>query len=167
MNDQKKSPHGNVGFNSTLVSGSSPLEIILNRLDGVRKSLRGFTAKCPAHADRTASLSISEADTGNALIHCFAGCPVVDVLQAIGLELSALYPKRISVEMTPQERSQARQWARLARFDAAINALILELEVVIIGARKAIAGTLTFEDLERMVVALQRFLDAKVVLNGR
>ncbi len=34
------------------------LERVLGRLSGVRKSLKGWTACCPAHDDRTPSLSI-------------------------------------------------------------------------------------------------------------
>lgn len=53
-----------------------------------------MVARCPAHKDRTASLSIRELDDGRTLVHCFAGCEVGAVLGAIGLDLADLYPPR-------------------------------------------------------------------------
>jgi len=38
---------------------------------------------CPAHADRTPSLSVRQGERG-ILVHCFAGCRSEDVLRAIG-----------------------------------------------------------------------------------
>ena len=35
---------------------------LLARLDGVRRTSNGWIALCPAHPDRTASLSIAEGD---------------------------------------------------------------------------------------------------------
>lgn len=34
-----------------------------------------WTACCPAHNDRSPSLSIREEAAGRVLVHCFAGCP--------------------------------------------------------------------------------------------
>ena len=71
------------------------LQDILNRLDGVKKSGKGFIAKCPAHDDKTPSLSMIELADGRILIRCFAECPTLDVLAAIGLSLSDLFPKSL------------------------------------------------------------------------
>jgi len=49
-------------------------------------------AKCPAHADNNPSLSITETDTGNVLLYCFAGCPTPNVIDALELEFSDLFP---------------------------------------------------------------------------
>jgi hypothetical protein len=63
----------------------TPTMRVLDRLDGVRRSGNGWTARCPGHEDRNASLSVNERSDGSALVHCFAGCKVVDLLQSIGL----------------------------------------------------------------------------------
>ena len=42
-------------------------------------------ARCPAHKDRTPSLSISEGDDGVPLVHCHAGCEQGDVIDALTL----------------------------------------------------------------------------------
>ena len=58
----------------------------------------GHMAQCPAHDDRKESLSISEGESGQALLHCHAGCAVSDIVAAIGLEMSDLFvsrPKRM------------------------------------------------------------------------
>ncbi len=52
-----------------------------------RKSGAGWSALCPAHDDKTPSLSVREVD-GKVLVHCHAGCEqraVIDALKARGL----------------------------------------------------------------------------------
>lgn len=64
---------------------------ILDRLEGVRETgTDRWLARCPAHDDRSPSLSIR--DVGDRLlVHCFAGCDALDVVHAVGLELSDLF----------------------------------------------------------------------------
>lgn len=50
-------------------------------------------AKCPAHDDKSPSLSVRETEDGRVLIHCHAGCGASDVLAAIGLTLADLFPE--------------------------------------------------------------------------
>lgn len=57
----------------------TPVQLLLSKLTGVKKSGSGWSARCPGHEDRRASLSISEGDDGRALVHCHAGCPVDEV----------------------------------------------------------------------------------------
>ena len=47
-------------------------EAIAKALGG-RKAGGGWTARCPAHDDRTPSLSIRDADDNKVLVHCHAG----------------------------------------------------------------------------------------------
>ncbi len=42
-----------------------------------------YIASCPAHDDRTPSLSIKESHTGKILVHCFAGCSQDEVISAL------------------------------------------------------------------------------------
>lgn len=66
---------------------------LLERLDGVKEGASGkWRAKCPAHDSSGLSLAIGEGDNGGILLHCFAGCDAVDVVSAIGLSLSDLFP---------------------------------------------------------------------------
>jgi len=74
--------------------GKSNLDSILSRLKNVRRTRSGWTACCPAHDDRRASLSISVGDDGRVLLHCHAGCNVENVASALGLEMRDLFPER-------------------------------------------------------------------------
>lgn len=57
------------------------LEALLNGLERVRRSGRGFTASCPAHEDKDPSLAIAFDERGIGL-YCFAGCSVDSILAA-------------------------------------------------------------------------------------
>jgi putative DNA primase/helicase len=50
---------------------------------GGRRIGRGWIAKCPAHQDRTPSLSIGESDDGKPLFYCHAGCGQAQVIAAL------------------------------------------------------------------------------------
>jgi|TARA_R100000501_G_C2536759_1_gene57330 hypothetical protein len=72
----------------------TPAQRLLDRLEKVRQTGDGrWMARCPAHDDRTPSLSIKECDDGRLLMHCFAGCPAGDVLTPVGLSLGDLFPE--------------------------------------------------------------------------
>jgi hypothetical protein len=73
---------------------SEPVARLLARLDGIRRNGAGWMAKCPAHADRTASLSVTAGDDGRALLHCHAGCPVEAVTGAAGIATADLFEPR-------------------------------------------------------------------------
>lgn len=65
-------------------------EEIASRLHA-RPSRAGFIARCPAHEDRSPSLSIHEGQDGRTLIHCFAGCSVESVCDALKIKVSDLF----------------------------------------------------------------------------
>lgn len=113
---------------------------IVSRLDHCRQ-VGGdrWMAKCPAHDDRGPSLSIRDAGDGRTLIHCFAGCGAVDVLAAIGLELSDLYP--------PTDRNYP---AEVRQRRATIDEMVVEIGRA--DMRKGIR--LQGKDLERFRQAL-------------
>jgi hypothetical protein len=63
----------------------------LSRLERVRRSGSGWVARCPAHEDRSPSLSVREGGEGRVLVYCHAGCPTEDVVAAIGLTMRDLF----------------------------------------------------------------------------
>ena len=73
---------------------NNPIDNVLDKLSNVKQTSGGYTALCPAHDDKQSSLSVSESDTGAVLIHCHAGCDTADVLSAIGLKMTDLYPPK-------------------------------------------------------------------------
>ncbi|MEW6038014.1 MAG: DNA primase [Pseudomonadota bacterium] len=72
-----------------------PVGEFLARLEGLRETGAGrWMAKCPAHKDRTPSLSIRQCEDGRILVFCFAGCAAEDIVSAVGLTLADLFPER-------------------------------------------------------------------------
>src|SRR5262249_16852995 len=72
----------------------TPVETLLGKLPGARKVGSGWSARCPAHDDRKASLSVSAGDDRTALVKCHAGCNTSAILSAIGLTLADLFPRK-------------------------------------------------------------------------
>ncbi len=146
---------------------SDPLALVLSRVDGVRKSGKGHTFKCPAHDDKSASVSAGIGNSGAVILHCFAGCSTADVLAAIGLQLADLYPERIAPQ-TPEARQERREFAQMANWRAALNVLSFEALLIESASHYLIhTGPLTQQDHERLILASQRVTDAKAVLDGR
>ena len=68
---------------------------LLNHLRKVRKNgAHSWMACCPAHDDKSPSLSLSEGSDGHILVHCFAGCTPQEVMTSLGLSLGDLFPKK-------------------------------------------------------------------------
>lgn len=72
----------------------TPVEELLAKLPGAKKVGHGWSARCPAHEDRRASLSIAQSDDGTVLLKCHAGCDTAAVLAAVGLTLANLFTPR-------------------------------------------------------------------------
>ncbi|MDD2768711.1 MAG: DNA primase [Methylococcus sp.] len=109
---------------------ADPSSELLSRLNGVRKTGPGrWVACCPAHEDRTPSLSIRQVDDGRILIHDFGGCGVEDVLAAVGLEVKDLFPPRDPPPggFRPRQgipETRARELIALAAREATICAIV-------------------------------------------
>lgn len=99
---------------------------LLDRLQGVRQTAPGrWLASCPAHEDRSPSLSIRELDDGKVLVYDFGGCEVSAVLQAIGLNLSDLYDRPLGQQFDPSHsRVPARDLLELISEETSVVAII-------------------------------------------
>ena len=69
---------------------------ILARLANVKETASGWTACCPGHEDRQASLSISEGDEGRVLLHCHANCTLETVVSGLGITKADLFDRQAS-----------------------------------------------------------------------
>jgi len=78
------------------MSKADPLDLLLSHLDGAKKNGDRYLAHCPAHSDKSPSLSLSRGEDGRALVHCHAGCKTLDVLAAVGMELRDLFLDNLS-----------------------------------------------------------------------
>jgi len=70
------------------------LDNLLSRLENVKKSGSGHTARCPGHEDNKNSLGISVGDNGYILLKCYAGCEFGDIVKSLGLEPSDFMPEK-------------------------------------------------------------------------
>jgi hypothetical protein len=89
------------------------------QVDGRQNGRRRLMVRCPAHDDRSPSLSI-EHKHDRTLIHCFAGCEAERVVEAIGLTLTDLYDDRVPDVVPLRGRGSAapRHRALESGFDA-------------------------------------------------
>jgi phage/plasmid primase-like uncharacterized protein len=56
-----------------------------------KKCAGGWIDRCPAHDDRSPSLSIKETPKGKLLLYCFAGCTFDEIIKAAALPHSSLH----------------------------------------------------------------------------
>jgi hypothetical protein len=70
------------------------LDSVLTKLDGARRSGEGWSARCPAHEDRSPSLTVAAGKDGRILLHCQAGCSIDAICSALGVDLADLFPPR-------------------------------------------------------------------------
>jgi hypothetical protein len=87
----------------------SPYERVIAALKARGSRRSGGNWTCPAHDDRTPSLSVTDSvdqDTGypTVLVHCHAGCGIGDVLDALGLEASDLFLGNGQGELFPASK---------------------------------------------------------------
>lgn len=94
---------------------SDPVQRILTALrehgHEPREAGAGWCCRCPAHDDRTPSLSIHAGDDGRALVNCHAGCTVDAVCGAIGLRPADLFipdPSRLGGRNGHAPKTQRR-----------------------------------------------------------
>jgi hypothetical protein len=124
---------------------------LLDRLERVKETGHGrWLARCPAHQDKSPSLSIRELDDGRVLLHDFAGCAVSDVLAAVGLTLSDLFPQRLpGHSYTPSHsRIPARDLLQIISQETSVVAVIAA-DII---AKKNISNN----DWQRLALAASR-----------
>jgi hypothetical protein len=130
----------------------SNVDNFLSRLDKVRQSgPDSWMACCPAHADRSASLSVRHSGD-KTLIHCFAGCSVHEVIGALGLDISDLFPPNQHQGKPERRPFPAMDTLRAIGFEA--------LVVAAAGTTMLAGETFTTADRERLIQAVARIQSA-------
>lgn len=99
---------------------------LLDRLDRVKSTAPGkWVARCPAHEDRSPSLSIRELDDGRILLYDFGGCEIGDVLAAVGLRLTDLFDKPLGEQIAPSKsRIPARDLLEIISEETSVVAIV-------------------------------------------
>lgn len=149
--------------NSACNSTPSPVDKLLSRLDKVRSTDEGkWTACCPAHEDRSPSLSIRETSDGTVLVKCWTGCGAAEIVSAVGLTLADLFPEPPE---NPHSPGQRRPWRDAA--GEAFRALAADVAIIhLAGASVAKGFALAAADRERVALAVARVRDALHLIDG-
>ena len=134
-------------------------EALLSRLTKVKRIGAGrWKACCPAHQDKTPSLSIRETDAGVVLLHCFGeGCAAADIVAAVGMEVSDLFTDLPMRQDKPGKAIVSQVQAMEVLDEALIELLIIASDM----AEKADPATRS--RINRIIFVLNRLKD----LTGR
>lgn len=131
---------------------------ILERLKKVRPSgNNSWRACCPAHdGNNPTALTIKEEPDGRILMHCFQGCSAIDILEAIGLDVSELFPESTEHHQKPVTK----------KFYASdiLAAVRFECQIVLMAAYELDKGRkLPEKDLARLRLAMVRINEAEAM----
>lgn len=139
---------------------SANIEKLISRLSGVKKQGQyKWLSRCPAHQDKSPSLAIKLGPDGVILVHCFAGCSVHSVLQAISLEPTDLFPPKITKCAVKGAKD----------FDAytALRAMADDVLIVLVACRMVLKGEkLAGRDFERLSLSARRLQEARSFVLG-
>lgn len=133
----------------------SPIDRLLSSLDRVKRTgPNTWLASRPTREDKRPSLTIRELDDGRILLHDFGGDSTGEILAAIGLTFSDLYPPRaVDHHRKPERRP----------FPAAdtLRAVAFESTIVALAGAAIVAGEpINQFDKDRLLVAVGRINDA-------
>ena len=137
----------------------SDINDLLTRLSKVKQTGAGkWVACCPAHEDRSPSLSIKQADD-KILIYCFAGCDVDDVVGSVGMSLSDLMPESTGFNQ-PHKPTALTASTKAELFDVMVG----ETAIFMVAARQIAMGV-PFSDVDTKRIRLAELrLDQVIAL---
>ena len=139
---------------------------LLNGLQKVKRTGNSsWMACCPAHDDRSPSLSIKDNGDGKLMLKCFAGCETIDVLGAIGLDWDDVMPPKKKLERIQTVKTMNH---KIYATDA-IEIIRKEAQIIVMAAIDITKGVKINEpELERIKTAMTRINTAlEATKNGR
>lgn len=132
---------------------------LLSRLAKVKQTSRhSWIACCPKHEDKHPSMTILDCDDGRILIHCFAGCAPLEILESIGLMFEDLFPEPLK---------PAKSMRRPFPAADVLECLALESKIVLITAHRVEQGLpILMPDMTRLRTAVYRIEEGRELANG-
>jgi hypothetical protein len=135
------------------------VNILLSRLSGCRPMGRDrWQARCPSHDDKTPSMTIRAMDDGRLLIHCFAGCSALDIVESVGLSMTDLFPEPLGDFKPVRAPFSATDVLRTMKTEA----LVLAIAASDMADGKALAQV----DVDRVALSAGRIADAVEYINA-
>lgn len=137
-------------------------EDFVSRLSKAKRTGNGrWIASCPAHDDRSPSMSVATGDDGKILFNCHSGCDQQAVVDAMGLQFSDLYPESL-------KRIPEKEYRRGFAAGDVLEAISDEALLVAVAASNIAAGVvLTDEDRARLITAANRIENARRMALGQ
>jgi hypothetical protein len=144
------------------ITPKNPTDLFLSRIENIREIRPGvYSGSCPtaihAKGDRSRGLRVTVRDDGALLLWCGAGCGADEIVSAVGLTLSDLFPS------TPKEPdcTGSRPKAPRLRPGDLLELVVTESLVCAVAARDIRAGRpLSDEDVARLDLAEETILAA-------
>lgn len=126
---------------------------IISRLTKCKSTGRNqWLACCPAHNDKTPSMTVRELDDGRVLIHCFSGCEPLSIMDSLGLEMTDLFPERLGQFEPVRQPFNAMDVLRALRRESGVLAIAV--------AHVAEGKPINSEHKARIDLAAERIADA-------
>jgi hypothetical protein len=136
------------------------LDEFLSLLKKVRRTGKNsWLACCPAHEDRSPSMSVGLGDDQRILVRCFAECGFEEIVSAVGMEVADFFPERIVGEQLGPMRIPA------ADVLAALADELMIIEVITCDLERGL--TIPQDDYDRLHVAISRVTAAKEAALGK
>ena len=131
------------------------IENLLERLTGVKTTKNNeWVALCPVHNEKTPSLGLKLTPEGKIICHCFGcGASGLDVIHALNLDPSELFPPEDSVTYTRQKRVYLSA-------DTVLWCLQYEATILSLAACDIVNGCVNVDDTKRILLAQSRIEQA-------
>jgi hypothetical protein len=134
------------------------IDLILSRLEKVKTTSRNsWMACCPSHDDRSPSLALRLEEDGRILLNCFAQGPKENILDALGVEFSDLFPQPLGNFPSVKRSFYPGDVLKAIRFEAQI----------VLMAAYALRTEKPLPDMEmrRLEMAMERINEAVEMAN--
>jgi hypothetical protein len=150
---------GEADQHNTFNSNFNPIDHLLSKLESVKRTgPNTWIFSVPTRKDKHPSGTIRELPDGRILMHDFGGDATAEILAAIGLTFSDLFPKPLG--------EFKRERKPFSAMDA-LTALDFEATVVYLHASDMAKGlALSTEERERLLLAASRIAAAREVVRG-
>lgn len=135
-------------------------DAIISKLEKCKRTGNGnWLACCPAHEDKSPSLTLHEAQDGRILVRCWAGCSFEEIVGAVGLGYEPWFPPKQEGDFRPAVKRP---------YPAAdvLEALAFEATVIAVTAADLATGALTDEARARMWVSFDRIQEGRRLALG-
>lgn len=134
---------------------------VLPRLERAKQTARGnWIAICPAHNDRSPSLTLHETPEGRIVCRCWAGCTFEEIVTAVGLGWEPWFPPKQAGDFKGPIR---RPYPAADVLAACTHEVVL---TAIYAADMANGNALDDVDRHRLLTAAARLNEAKAIANG-